>query len=257
MRHVAKRGFWWVEGLIAAAAVVLAILWVLDLADLEAWSALLPAVLALLGFLIKFGDSRQPKAIDSPAEAARLIREAAFASYVRGWPGNRADPDSVLEELNENLANPMYLDRRSLGRAISRGVQHATGIDSPSEKVRVILDPILDVLPRSKDYIAPLEQVPFELRDQLLRSEYHKEAAEDDFLAWWYLLYMKELGHRDTLLELLKQRLSVMDPYRFRKAYVETAKLAEETLGPDAFWPWYEAEIKNKPGPGGPGLYMT
>jgi hypothetical protein len=189
-------------------------------------------------------------AVTSPRDAADLIREAAFTMDLREWPGDQADPDWVLEELARGLARTVIIPRDVGGRmlAVARAsteVVRASGAMKNRRQfdghafVRELLQPILRVLPSEADYLRALETIDPPLRGPLLKSGY--ENARDDFAAWNYLLLMKDLGERETLLKVLLRRFETIPPSH--KAANATLRLAREVLR-DEFDQWFDKKVR-------------
>jgi hypothetical protein len=191
--------------------------------------------------------------ISSAREATQLIREAVFVMNVREWPNNIDNSTWVLEELARRLKQPVLLrkdiaqkllsDAHSLAGKSDHTGDEFGGIFGGFEEVRRILRPVLTRLPSADVYFAALEYIAPDLRGPLLEKEYYR--ARDDIVAWQCLLLLKQLGERDTLLKLLKQRLVTIPSEQYRKAYDATMWLAQEFLH-DEFSSWWEREIADQ-----------
>ncbi len=197
--------------------------------------------------------------INSPREATLLIREAIFAMDVRTWPNNVEDTNLVLKAVARGLAQPFLLSRdiaeKSLAdaRAIAKSIADARSMAKSIVRwpdigdilvgykdVRRILQPILKQLPSEEDYLSALQRIAPNLRGSLLEAEYN--LPHDDRVAFICLLLLRDLGERDTLLKLLKQRLLTIPPDPQLEAYCATKWLAEKFLR-DEFPLWWEKEI--------------
>ncbi len=191
--------------------------------------------------------------ISSTREGALLIREAVFAMYVREWPNNIDNTTWVLEQLVLKLSRPVLLRKDIARKLLSDAHSLAAESDHTGEEfggilvgyrdVRRVLRPILARLPADEVYFAALEYIAPHLRGPLLEKEYNRTV--DDMEAWHCLLLLKQLGERDTLLKLLKQRLLSIPSEQYRKAYEATMWLAQEFLR-DEFPGWWEQEIENQ-----------
>jgi hypothetical protein len=259
-----KRLFWVLEGSLLAALILLVLLWILGVADIEAWTVLVTALIAAVGFIFRVrheSDAPLEAPVDtspgssadrsdlSSADAARLIREASFALYLRDyWPGSRSDSREAVKELARELDDPFVLAPDLAHEALAAASELSESTPGTErERIRAMRAPVCERLPDLERYRIELQRIPAEVRDNLVRIEYGKARGRDDFRAWTYVLLAKEILSQETLLELLKDRLSRIDPYRGKKAYVETARLAKEELGEDEFPAWWEREIGNKP----------
>jgi len=207
-----------------------------------------------------------------------MVDEAAFASHVRDWPGNKNDLEWVLKQLSRALANTVVLPPTEAHQILEAAQRRAEEVEEEWEAeqrraeeegddktyewwrsnsgrefrdVRAVLKPVLELLPDDTEYLAALEQIAPDLRAPALKAGYNKTTADperDDFWAWEYLGLMKYLGETEVLLGILKDRLITIPAYQYPKAYDATWQLAKSVLK-GTFYSWFEREVGEWPEP--------
>lgn len=209
--------------------------------------------------------------VTPPSQPERFVDEAVLASQLAQWPGNVVDPDWVIGQVTPTFTNPQLIPRASAGRALQEAraraaapVLPASGYLHPGaatdsghfDRVRRVLEPLLEVLPTHEEYLAGIARIPFDARLNAVRSGYYRHVTEaDDFWAYDYLQLLVELGETPALLDILRDRLVTIWKSEGGhadltpigpggKAFDAAAKLARRVLR-DGYDVWFDENVKS------------
>jgi hypothetical protein len=132
----------------------------------------------------------EDQTIADPAEARRLIDEAAFAMTAREWPGNQYDADWAMQHTRPFLEDPVLIDAKKARHALDeadRTLKETEPIARSANfrRARLVLEPVVDVLPDERAYAEAVAHITDELRVAALKSGYYKASEErGDHWAW-------------------------------------------------------------------------
>jgi hypothetical protein len=231
--------------ILAAAAVALAVLSAVNGIVLAAWAGVVGTLAAMVELVLRRTEREDPT-IKEPAEARRLIDEAAFAIAVSE---SGYYPDALAES-RPFLEAPVLIDKKKSRKAWKEATRRLEEIEQMSPVERppygLALEPILEVLPDADAYVSRIKHIPPEMLVLALESGYHTAYTEvGDLRAVPYLILMRKLGERKALLNIVKERLAAMREkgvFRYSEAYEQSREIARSILGPE-FETWFRREV--------------
>ena len=193
----------------------------------------------------------------STGSSSPPAREWLNGLPIHGW---------ILEQIREALDKPILIPIKQAYRALADAERAHAEYSRPEhvaefqhrleaerqrpigkrERVRrpefvhleEMLRLVILVLRPDSEYLKALRALPPGYAAHALKTGYSRKAPVDDFWAYDYLLLLKNLGEKDTLLPLLEERLK--DASITEKAALATLKLVRDVLGPSSYHSWLD-----------------
>jgi hypothetical protein len=209
-----------------------------------------------------FADLTRAKAVallkdadDAQVQLVRaLVREALFVTELTRWPGNRAGPTELLQELRPRLTRPVLIPQDVAAEYLARAEEIAARSlgDVPDDEqldimkgfaiVREMVAPMIEAFPDVLDYEIALFQHPPETYLSLLILEISSERPLSH-RRWHLARLIADSEHSAAVLPYIEHVLRDLQVWTFE--HTEAVQLARSVLG-GQFDEWYE-RVRGRP----------